>query len=169
MGKSEEQLPQKTVGRLLANSRPAVGQQLADSWTTVGRQSTDSRPTVGRLSFTAFSPSSRPTVGRLSAHCWPHVGNLLVENPCRIPEKPQLAGKNIAYRREMKLSHLSPPYCFGFFRDQSPPKLLCLGFLGTKPLTIPSHHPRSQEAENLFTAASCSFFFFTLLNRNINN
>ena len=47
-----------------------------------------------------------------------------VENPCRIPEKPQLAGKNIAYRREMKLSHLSPPYCFGFFRDQSPRNLL---------------------------------------------
>ena len=81
-----------------------------------------------------------------------------VENPCRIPEKPQLAGKNIAYRREMKLSHLSPPYCLGFFRDQSPRNLLCLGFLGTKPLTIPSHHPRSQEAKNLFTAASCSFF-----------
>ena len=95
---------------------------------------------------------SRTTVGPLSA-----------ENPCRIPEKPQLAGKNIAYRREMKLSHLSPPYCFGFFRDQSPRNLLCLGFLGTKPLTIPSHHPRSQEAKNLFTAASCSFFFFFLL------
>ena len=41
-----------------------------------------------------------------------------VENPCRIPEKPQLPGKNIAYRREMKLSHLSPPYCFGFFREK---------------------------------------------------
>ena len=36
-GKNEEQLPQKTVGRLLANSRP-----------TVRRQSADSRPTVGR-------------------------------------------------------------------------------------------------------------------------
>ena len=82
-----------------------------------------------------------------------------VENPCRIPEKPQLAGKNIAYRREIKLSHLSLPYCFGFLRDQSPRNLLCLGFLGTKPLTIPSHLPRSQEAKNWFTAASCSFFF----------
>ena len=46
-----------------------------------------------------------------------------------------------------------------FFRDQSPRNLLCSGFLGTKPLSIPSHHPRSQEAKNLFTAASCSFFF----------
>ena len=36
-GKSEEQLPQKTVGRLLVNSRPTVSQQLADSWPTVGQ------------------------------------------------------------------------------------------------------------------------------------
>ena len=59
-----------------------------------------------------------------------------VENPCRIPEKPQLAGKNIAYRRKMILSLLSPPYCFVFFGDQSLRNLLCLSFLGTKPLTI---------------------------------
>ena len=81
-----------------------------------------------------------------------------VENPCRIPEKPQLAGKNIAYRRETKLLSLESAILFRFFRDQSPRNLLCLGFLGTKPLTIPSNHPRSQEAKNLFTAASCSFF-----------
>ena len=49
MRKSEEQLPQKTVGRLLVNSRPTVGRQSADSRPTVGRQSDDSRPTVGQL------------------------------------------------------------------------------------------------------------------------
>ena len=45
IGKSEEQLPQKTVGRLSVNSQPTVGQQLSNS-----------RPTV-------FSANSRPTVG----------------------------------------------------------------------------------------------------------
>ena len=40
----------------------------------------------------------------------------------------------------------------------SPRNLLCLGFLGTTPLTIPSYHPHSQEAKSLFTAASCLFF-----------
>ena len=55
---------------------------------------------------------------------------------------------------------------FRFFRDQSPCNLLCLGFLGTKPLTIPLHHPRIQEAKNLFTAASSSFFC-ALLNRTL--
>ena len=69
-GKNEEQLPQKTVGRLLANSR-----------TTVDRQSDDSRPTVVYHLLRKSSAGSRPTVGRLSADCWPHVGNLLAK--CR--------------------------------------------------------------------------------------
>ena len=43
LGKSEEQLLQKTVGRLLVNSRP----------------------TVGRLSFTTFYENLRPIVGYL--------------------------------------------------------------------------------------------------------
>ena len=51
-GKNEEQLPQKTVGRLLANSRPTVGQRLANS-----------RTTVGQLSFTAFYENLLPAVG----------------------------------------------------------------------------------------------------------
>ena len=59
----------------------------------------------------------------------------------------------------MKLSLFESAILFSFFRDQSPRNLLCLGFLGTKPVTIPSHHPRSQEAKNLFTAASCSVLF----------
>ena len=114
IGKSEEQLPQKTVGR-----------QLAD----------------------CHLPLFTKIFCQQSADCWQHVGNLLARCQLKtrqIPEKPQLAGKKIGYRCEMKLSHLSPPY---------------FGFLGTKPLTIPLHHPRSQEAKNLFTAASCSFFF----------
>ena len=127
--------------KLSADSQPTVGRQSANCWPIVGQLSADCRLPLLRKS----SASSRPTVGQVS-----------VENPCRIPEMPQLAGKNIAYRREMKLSHLSPPYCFGFFRDQSPRNLLCLGFLGNKPLTIPSHHPRSQEAVVVvvFTAKS---------------
>ena len=101
--------------------------------------------------FCQQSADCRPIVGSMSVICWPSVG--------WIPEKLQLAEKNIAYRREMKLSLFESAILFSFFRDQSPRNLLCLGFLGTKPLTIPSHHPRSQEAKNLFTAASCSVFF----------
>ena len=67
-GKNEEQLPQKTVGRLLADSR-----------LTVGRQSTDSRPTVGRLSADCRLPPSTKIFCRQSADCWPHVGNLLAK------------------------------------------------------------------------------------------
>lgn len=62
MGKNEEQLPQKTVGRLLG---PTVGQQSDDSGLTVGQLLADSRPTVGRLSFTAFYENLLPAVGRL--------------------------------------------------------------------------------------------------------
>ena len=47
VGKSEEQLPQKTVGQPLADSRPTV---------------------VYRL-LRKYSANSRPTVGRLSANC----------------------------------------------------------------------------------------------------
>ena len=50
LGKNEEQLPQKTVGRLWANSRPTVGRQSANSWPTVGRQSANCWPIVGQLS-----------------------------------------------------------------------------------------------------------------------
>jgi len=77
-GKSEEQLPQKTVGRLLANSRPTVGRQSDNCWPIVGQLSADCRLPLLRKS----SASSPPTVGRLSADCWPHVGNLLAK--CRL-------------------------------------------------------------------------------------
>ena len=107
-----------------------TGQQLANSRTTVDRQSANCWLIVGQLSADCRLPPSTKIcqqsadcwqfVGRLSAACRLFVGQVSVKNPCRIPEKPQLAGKNIAYRREMKLSHLSSPYCFGFFRDQSP-------------------------------------------------
>ena len=85
-GKNEEQLPQKTVGRLLANSRPTVGQQSDrqsdDSRPTVGQLLADCRPTVVHRLLRKSSAGSRPTVGRLSADCWPHVGNLLAK--CRL-------------------------------------------------------------------------------------
>ena len=66
----------------------------------------------------------------------------------------------------MKLSLFESAILFSFFRDQSPRNLLCLGFLGTKPLTIPSHHPRSQEAKKLFTASD--YVKNNKLNENIN-
>ena len=71
------------------------------------------------ISFTAFCEHflTWQHVGNVSADC-----GVLVENTCRIPEKPLLTGNNIAYRRKMELFHLSPPFC--------------LGFLGTNPLTI---------------------------------
>ena len=130
--------------------------------------SVDCWSTVGQLSFTAFYENLLLTVGRLLAACQWFVGQVSVENPCWIPEKPQLAGKNIAYRREMKLSLFESAILFSFFRDQSPRNLLCLGFLGTKPLTIPSHHPRSQEAK-ICLQRLLAAFFFALLNRNIIN
>lgn len=69
LGKSEEQLPQKTVGRLLVNSRPSVGQQLAHSGPTVGQLLGNSQPTVGLLLAVC-----RPTFGSMLVICWPIVG-----------------------------------------------------------------------------------------------
>ena len=48
-----------------------------------------------------------------------------------------------------------PPFTKTFCQQSAD----CWLFVGTKPLTIPLHHPRSQEGKNLFTAASCRFFF----------
>ena len=140
MPKSREKVKNSSPGKLLAYSRP----------------------TVGRLLFTAFYENlllavgrllavCRPTVGRMSVICWPSVGWEPLSNTRKASARRE--EHCISTRKE------SPPYCFGFFRDQSPRNLLCLGILGTKPLTIPSHHPRSQEAKNFFTAASCTFFF----------
>ena len=170
LGKNEEQLPQPTVGRLSANSRPTVGRQSADSWLLANcrptvvylllrKSSANSRPTVGRL-----SADCRPTVGSMSVICWPSVGRLLVNSRPIGWEPLSNTRKALARREEHCIStrnetfSLESAILFMFFRDQSPRNLLCSGFLGTKPLSIPSHHPRSQEAKKLFTAASCSFF-----------
>ena len=59
--KSEEQLPQKTVGRL-----------------TVGRPLTNSWPTVVYRLLRKFFANSRLTVGRLLADCWPTVSSMSV-------------------------------------------------------------------------------------------
>ena len=125
------------------NCRPTVVYRL------LRKSSANSQPTVGRL-----SADCRPTVGSMSVICWPSVGWEPLSN----------TRKASAHREEHCIStrnetfSLESTILFRFFRDQSPINLLCLGFLGTKPLTIASHHPRSQEAKNLFTAASCSFF-----------
>ena len=81
MGKNEEQLPKKTVGRLLANSRPTVGRQSANCGPTVGRESANCRPTVIYRFYENLLPVvgrmlavCRPTVGRMSVICRPSVG-----------------------------------------------------------------------------------------------
>ena len=153
-----EKVKNSSPKKLSADSRPTV----ADCWPTVGRQSAHSRPTVGPQSANCW-----PIVGQLSANCWQHVGNLLAK--CRLRTLSNTR-KVSARREEHCISmrnesfSLESAILFRFFRDQSPRNLLCLGFLGTKPLTIPSYHPRSQEAKNLFTAASCSFFFQNIIN-----
>ena len=86
-GKNEEQLPQPTVGPMLADCRlppftKIFCQQSADCWPTVvyhllRKSSANSRPTVGRLSFTTFYENLLPTVGRLLAVCRLTVGRLL--------------------------------------------------------------------------------------------
>ena len=106
MGKNEEQLPQPTVGRLLADCHlppftKIFCQQSADCWPFVGRLSADCWQHVGNL-----LAKCRPTVGRQSAD-W-------LRAPVKYQKSLSSQGKNIAYRREMKLSHLSPPYCLCF-------------------------------------------------------
>ena len=128
--------------------------------------SVDCWSTVGQLSFTAFyenllptvgrqTANSRPTVGSMSVICWPSVG----WEPMSNTRKASARREEHCISTRNETFSLESTALFRFFRDQSPRNLLCLGFLGTKPLTIPSHHPRSQEAKNLFTAASCSVFF----------
>ena len=146
----------------MKNSSP--NQLSADCWPTVvyhllRKSSANSQPTVGRL-----SADCRPTVGSMSVICWPSVGRLLVDSLPIGWEPLSNTRKALARREEHCIStrnetfSLESAILFMFFRDQSPRNLLCSGFLGTKPLSIPSHHPRSQEAKKLFTAASCSFF-----------
>ena len=153
--------------KLSADCWSTVGQQSAHCWLIVGQlsadchllpftkifcqQSADCGPFVGRLSADCW-----PFVGRLSADCWQHIGNLLAKCRLRTPVEYQ---KSLSSQgRILHIDAKCPPYCLGFLWTN----LLCLGFLGIKPLTIPSHHPHSQEAKNVFTAASCSFFFFLL-------
>ena len=142
MGKSEEQLPQKTVGRL---SFTAFYENIL--------------PTVGRLLAVC-----RPTVDSMSVICWPSVGWEPLSNTRKASARMEV--HCISTRNET--FSLESAILSRFFRDQSPRNLLCLGFLGTKPLTIPSHHPRSQEAKICLQRLLAAFFFF-LLNRNIIN
>ena len=105
--------------------------------------------------FCQQSADCRPTVGSMSVICWPSVSWEPLSNTRKASTRRE---EHCILTRNETFS-LESTILFRFFRDQSPLNLLCLGFLGTKPLTIPSHHPRSQEAKNLFTAASCNFFF----------
>ena len=116
--------------------------------TTVGRQSTDSRLTVGQLLADCRLPPSTKIFCRQSADCWPHVGNLLAK--CRL-------GTLVKYQKSLssqgRTLHIDAKWNFLTWVRH-----IVLVFLGTNLLAIPSHHPHSQEAKNLFTAASCSSF-----------
>ena len=153
--------------------RTAPKKLSADCWSTVSWQSANCWPTVVYRLLRKSSATSRPTVNRLSADCWQHVGNLICWPSVGWEPLPNTR-KASARREEHRISmqnetfSLESTILFRFFRDQSPRNLLCLGFLGTKPLTIPSHHPRSQEAK-ICLQRLLAAFFFALLNQNIIN
>ena len=131
VGKIEEQLPQKTVGR-----------QLANCWPTVGQLSADCHLLPFTKIFCQQLVDCRPTVGSMSVICWPIISWEPLLN----------TRKALARREEHCIStrnetlSLESTILFRFFRDQSPCNLLCLGFVGTKPLTIPSIHPCSEKS-----------------------
>ena len=100
VGKNEEQLPQKTVVRLSANSWPTVGQQSDDSRTIVRRQSTDSRPTVVYRLLRKSSAGTRPTVGCLSADCRLTVGRMSVICWPSVGSEPLSNTRKASARRE---------------------------------------------------------------------
>ena len=126
------------------NCQPTVGQQSADSW-----------PTVVYCLLRKSSANSRPTVGSMSVICWPSVG----WEPLSNTRKASARREEHCISTRNETFSLESTILFRFFRDQSPRNLLCLGFLGTKPLTIPSHHPRSQEAKICLQRLLAAFFF----------
>ena len=99
MGKSEEQLPQKTVGQLLADSRLTVVYRL------LRKYSANSRPNVGRMLAVC-----RPTVDSMSVICWPSVGWEPLSNTRKASARMEVH----CISTWNELSHLSPPYCLGF-------------------------------------------------------
>ena len=157
-----EKMKNSSPKKLSADCWPTVDRQSANSWPTVGRQSTDSRPTVGRLladcwptvgrlSFTAFYENRLPAVGRLLTVCRPTVGRMSVICWPSVGWEPLSKTRKASARREEHcISTRNETFSLEF--------AIVLVFLGTNLLAIPSHHPRSQEAKNLFTAASCSSF-----------
>ena len=119
-----------------------------------------------KLSADCHLPPLTKIFCQQSADCWPTVGSMSVICRPSVGWEPLSNSRKASARREENCIStrngtfsLESAILFRFFGDQSPWNLLCFGFLGTKPLTIPSHHPHSQEAKNLFTAASCSFLF----------
>lgn len=121
---------------LLADCRLSVSQLLANS-----------PPTVNPLSFTVLCEIFLPTISGLSADTWQNAGDVsancrlnstfyqhcftrngkLFASTVSMPKTVLSLPISANYRCEMKLSHLSLPYC--------------LGFLGTNLLTSSSHHP----------------------------
>ena len=108
LGKSEEQLPQKTVGRLLVNSRP----------------------TVFRLQpfmkiFCQQSADCRPTVGSMLVICWPSVG----WEPLSNTRKASARREEHCISTRNKTFSLESTILFRFFRDQLQQLLAAFFFL----------------------------------------
>ena len=130
--------------------RTAPKKLSADCWSTVSRQSANCWPTVVYRLLRKSSATSRPTVNRLSADCWQHVGNLICWPSVGWEPLPNTR-KASARREEHRISmqnetfSLESTILFRFFRYQTP------------------HNPIASSSQsrskNLFTAASCSFFF----------
>ena len=171
-GKSEEQLPQKPAGRLLAKLS-------ANSWPTaaVGRQSAknlsdDCWPTVGRLSFTAFYKNLLPTVGQLLAVCRPTVGSMSVICWPSVGWEPLSNTRKASARREEhcistrdETFSLKSAILFRFFRDQSPRNLLCLGFFRYQTPHNPIASSSQSRSKKFVYSGFLQLFFFALLHR----
>ena len=123
------------------------------------------RPTVVYRLLRKSSANSRPTVGRLSADCRPTVGSMSVIGWPSVGWEPLSNTRKASTRREEhcistrnETFSLESTILFRFLRDQSPLNLLCLGFLGTKPLTSSS---QSRSKKFVYSGFLQLFFCFT--------
>ena len=126
------------------NCQPTVGQQSADSW-----------PTVVYCLLRKSSANSRPTVGSMSVICWPSVG----WEPLSNTRKASARREEHCISTRNETFSLKSAILFRFFRDQSPRNLLCLAFFSYQTPHNPIASSSQSRSKNLFTAASCSFFF----------
>ena len=104
--------------------------------------------------FCQQSADCRPTVGSMSVICWPSVSWEPLSNTRKASTRRE---EHCILTRNETFS-LESTILFRFFRDQSPLNLLCLGFLGTKPLTSSS---QSRSKKFVYSGFLQLFFCFT--------